>query len=148
VIVDDTQDGEHEHDLDVPAHHGPQCRLSGCCPECRVLGEMENQAVPGFGKLRESEIKLVILAFSWLFLVLHSCSFATQCKKANGGGFECLGGWGLPVPPVFRSQNIPGYICADGRNSEFFKKNAWKLCLETRYLITTIAHQINFGIPK
>ena len=46
VIEDDAQEGEHEHDLDVPSHHGAQRRVAGRGPERAALGEVQHPPVP------------------------------------------------------------------------------------------------------
>ncbi len=46
VIKDNTRDGEHEHDLNVPAHHGAKGCVARCGPEGGPLGEDHDPGVP------------------------------------------------------------------------------------------------------
>ncbi len=47
VVVDDAEEGEHEHDLDVPSHHGAERGIARGGPEGGALGKMHDPAVPG-----------------------------------------------------------------------------------------------------
>lgn len=48
MVINDTHDAEHEHDFDIPAHHGSQGGVAGGCPEGGTAGQNHHPAVPGF----------------------------------------------------------------------------------------------------